>query len=227
MTPHALLAKVDHWVFDLDNTLYPPESDLFAQIDLAMTAYVQTHLQLSEIEARALQKRYYHEHGATLGGLMAHHAIDPAHFLEAVHDIDYAPIQPDAALARLIQALPGKKLVFTNGSRDHAQRTMARLGIGQCFQGMFSIEDGGFAPKPSPLAFERLQARFGFVPSKALLFDDLARNLAGAKAFGMHTVLVRASRNAAATGPEPSAGADFVIDGLHDFLALLVSPTPL
>lgn len=231
MTPGALARHVDHWVFDLDNTLYPAESDLFAQIDVRMTAYVQQHLQIEEAAARTLQKRYYQEHGATLAGMMAQHAIDPHHFLEAVHDIDYSPIQPDAHLAALISALPGKKLVFTNGSRGHAHRAINRLGIAHCFSDVYAIEDGEFAPKPSPLAFQRLQARHGFDAEKAMLFDDLARNIAAAKAFGMRTALVRSGKD---WPNEPQGGqpaglnahppeADFAIVGLHDFLSQIAA----
>lgn len=235
MNPRALLDVVDHWVFDLDNTLYPADSALFAQIDARMTAYLRDHLHLSQGDARALQKRYYQEYGATLAGLMANHVIDPHHFLETVHDIDYAPVLHDGPLKALIDALPGEKLVFTNGSRGHARRTLARLGISESFDGVFSIEDGGFAPKPSHLAFQRLQARFGFSPGRALLFDDLVPNIGMAKAFGMRAVLVRSGQTDAGEAAHSDAThakasmreADFVVDRLHEFLDQLAPETTL
>ena len=215
MTARDWVKRIDHWVFDLDNTLYPATSGLFAQIDVRMTAYVQRYLQIEIAEARALQKRYYEEFGATLAGMMTRHGMEPHDFLENVHDVDYTPVKLDAPLAALIAGLPGKKLVFTNGPRQHARRVLDRLGIAQCFEGVFAIEDGQFAPKPSVLAFERLQARFGFVPGQALFFDDLANNIAAGKAFGMRTALV-------GSGKSPHghpAEADLVIDGLHASLA--------
>jgi putative hydrolase of the HAD superfamily len=215
MTARDWARRIDHWVFDLDNTLYPATSDLFAQIDVRMTAYVQRYLQIETAQARALQKRYYEEFGATLAGMMARHGMEPHDFLQDVHDVDYSPVTPDAPLAALITALPGKKLVFTNGSRQHARRVLDRLDIAPCFDGVFAIEDGIFAPKPSALAFERLQARFGFAPNRAMFFDDLANNIAAGKAFGMRTALVRSGKSPQGHPAE----ADFVIDGLHAFLA--------
>lgn len=234
MTPSALAHHVDHWVFDLDNTLYPATNNLFAQIDQQMTAYVQRHLQMEESAARALQKRYYLEHGATLVGMMAQHGIDPHHFLEAVHDVDYTAIEPDAALAALISALPGKKLVFTNGSRGHAHRAIDRLGIAHCFADIHAIEDGAFTPKPAPLAFQRLHARHAFEAGCAILFDDLPRNIGAAKAFGMRTALVRSGQNwdSEPQGAQPASSqnhppeADFAIDGLHDFLIQIAAGVP-
>ncbi len=117
----ADFAHVSEWVFDLDNTLYPHHVNLFAQIDRNMTAYVAELLQLEPEEARALQKRYYHEHGTTLQGLMIHYGIDPNDFLEKAHAIDYSALLPDPALGEAIKALPGRKFILTNGSVSHAQ----------------------------------------------------------------------------------------------------------
>src|SRR3954470_13965422 len=121
MPDPADFADVRDWVFDLDNTLYPHHINLFAQIDRNMTAYVQQLLQLEPEDARALQKRYYHEHGTTLQGLMLHHGIEPDGFLEQAHSIDYSALLPDPALGDAIKALPGRKFIFTNGSVPHAQ----------------------------------------------------------------------------------------------------------
>lgn len=222
MIPHDWAGQIEHWVFDLDNTLYPATSGLFAQIDVRMTAYVQNYLQIEAAQARALQKRYYEEFGATLAGMMARHGMEPHDFLENVHDVDYDPIKADARLAGLLAGLPGKKLVFTNGSRRHAHRVLDRLGIAANFEGVFAIEDSAFAPKPSALAFERLHARFGFAPRRAMFFDDLAKNIAAGKAFGMRTAWVRAGKDAQAGPPE----ADFTIDGLHAFLAGVSKTAP-
>lgn len=219
---------VSTWVFDLDNTLYPAECDLFAQIDVAMTRYVSQLLGVERDEALAVQKRYYLEHGTTLAGLMARHSADPHHFLEVVHDIDYSPVAPDPELAGLIAALPGRKLVFTNGSRGHAARVVARLGLEGLFEDLFAIEDCAFAPKPTPESFARLLARHGFAPETGALFDDLPRNVAAAKALGFTTILVRSEKDwshepegARPAGPGTvSDGADQVADGLKSILRL-------
>ena len=111
----ADFAHVSEWVFDLDNTLYPHHVNLFSQIDRNMTAYVAELLKLDHDEARALQKRYYHEHGTTLQGLMIHYGISPDEFLERAHAIDYSALKPHPELGEAIKALPGRKFILTNG----------------------------------------------------------------------------------------------------------------
>lgn len=221
------------WVFDLDNTLYPAECDLFAQIDVAMTRYVGRLLGIERDEALRVQKQYYLEHGTTLAGLMARHSADPHHFLQAVHDIDYSPIQPDPELRGLLSALTGRKFVFTNGSRGHAARVVARLGVEDVFDDLFAIEDMQFAPKPDPRAFERLVQKHKIEPARSMFFDDLPRNIAAAKAFGFTGVLVRSNKDwshepegARPAGPgSPTGGADYVSYGLKAFFETESDPT--
>lgn len=192
--PPALRAH-DTWVFDLDNTLYPAECDLFAQIDARMTAYVSSLLQVDPIEARRVQKAYYAAYGTTLAGLMAQHQVDPHDFLHHVHDIDVSLVDPDPDLEHLVRGLPGRKLIFTNGSRAHADRVVRRLGLEGIFDDHFDIVASDFAPKPQLEAFHRLIEAHGFSPARAMMFEDLARNLEPAAALGFTTVLVRSSKD--------------------------------
>jgi putative hydrolase of the HAD superfamily len=217
MTSKRISAAFDTWVFDLDNTLYPAECDLFAQIDARMTAYVSALLQVDSVEARLVQKRYYFEYGTTLAGLMAQHAVDPHDFLHHVHDIDVSPITPDPELLSLIEALPGKRLVFTNGSHAHASRVVARLGLEGAFDDYFDIAAAGFAPKPQPIAFDRLIAKHNFAPAKAIMFEDMARNLAPAAAIGMTTVLVRSTKDWShePEGARPAGPSETAADHVH------------
>jgi putative hydrolase of the HAD superfamily len=218
--------RADVWVFDLDNTLYPAECDLFAQIDVRMSAYVATLLDVSVEEARRVQKQYYLEYGTTLAGLMARHAVDPHEYLHYVHDIDVSPVEPDAELAALIGALPGRRLVFTNGSRAHADRVVTRLGLAGLFDDHFDIVAADFAPKPQRAAYDRLIARHGFDPNGAVLFEDIPRNLEPAAALGFTTVLVRTTKDwshepegARPAGPgEAPAHVHHVTDCLKAFL---------
>ena len=146
----ARFAHVTDWVFDLDNTLYPHHSNLFSQIDVKMTAYVSELLKLPREEARKLQKELYLEYGTTLNGLMNRHGIDPDDFLEKVHDIDYSWLKPDPVLGAAIRQLPGRKFIFTNGNRSHAERTARQLGILDHFDDIFDIIAAGLNPKPAP-----------------------------------------------------------------------------
>ncbi len=203
------------WVFDLDNTLYPAESALYDQIGARITAYMARLLELDLEAAHALQRRYLLDYGATLAGLMAVHGAAPEPFLDFVHDIDLSPVAADPALGALIAALPGKKIVFTNGGRAHAARITARLGIDHAFDALFAIEDAEFTPKPAPEAFTRLIGRHGMAPRDAVMFEDLARNLEPAHALGFTTVLVKSPTEPAA---EAGAHVHHVTDCLKSFL---------
>jgi len=189
----ARRGAVSAWLFDLDNTLYPAGCRLFEQIERRMTDYICRRLGLDQAGAHQLRRRYWQAHGTTLRGLMTHHGVDSAEFLDFVHDIDLSVVAPDQALA----ALGGRKLVFTNGSLAHAERVLARLGVGHHFEAIFDIAAADFVPKPEPAAYQRLIARHGVEPDRAVMFDDIAINLRPAAELGMTTVWVPATGVAA------------------------------
>jgi putative hydrolase of the HAD superfamily len=186
----ADFSHVNTWVFDLDNTLYPHHSNLFSQIDVKMTSYVEQLLKLPREEARAVQKKFYLEHGTTLKGLMIHHNIDSNDFLEKVHDIDYSWLDPNPQLGVVIKDLPGRKFIFTNGDRGHAERAARQLGILDHFEDIFDIVAADLVPKPTREPYDRFVAKHGVDGSKAAFFEDLARNLVAPKELGMKTVLI-------------------------------------
>lgn len=217
-------SHVTDWVFDLDNTLYPHHSNLFSQIDVKMTAYVSQLLSLSREEARKLQKELYKQYGTTLNGLMQRHGIDPDDFLEKVHDIDYSWLVPDPVLGAAIHQLPGRKFIFTNGDRGHAERAARQLGILDHFDDIFDIVAAGLTPKPSRQTYERFAALHAVTGASTVMFEDLARNLSVPKALGMTTVLV-VPRNFEPTfaeiwesDPQYDDDVDFVTDDLAGFL---------
>ena len=185
------LDHIDTWVFDLDNTLYPASCRLFDQVDRNMGAFICEFLKLDPVEARALQKRYLKEFGTTLRGLMVNHDCPPERFLEAAHAIDYSAVQHDPRLDGALEALPGRKLIFTNGSVSHAERVLDRLGVGRHFSGVFDIVAAGYLPKPERAAYEGLLRAHALDPRRAALIEDLPRNLVPAAALGMTTVLVK------------------------------------
>jgi putative hydrolase of the HAD superfamily len=190
---NALIARfqaVETWIFDLDNTLYPPHSDLWPRVDQKITAYIADLLGLDGLTARAIQKYYYQVHGTTLNGLMKEHGIDPHPFLDFVHDIDRSSLAPDARLAGAITALPGRKYIFTNGSVRHAEDTIKQLGIDGLFDGVFDIVASDFHPKPARRTYERFLALYGISPVTAAMFEDIPRNLEVPAELGMRTVLV-------------------------------------
>ncbi len=221
-------AHVTDWVFDLDNTLYPHHSNLFSQIDVKMTAYVSELLQLPREEARKLQKELYLKYGTTLNGLMERHHIDPDDFLNKVHDIDYSWLTPDQALGDAIRALPGRKFIFTNGDRGHAERTARQLGILDHFDDIFDIVAAGLTPKPARETYDKFVALHRIAGPNAVMFEDLARNLRIPKVLGMVTVLI-VPNNFQPTfseiwerDPEFEDDVDFVTDDLATFLTTVV-----
>lgn len=224
----ARFTHVTDWVFDLDNTLYPHHSNLFSQIDVKMTAYVSQLLNLSRDDARKLQKDLYLEYGTTLNGLMERHGIDPDDFLEKVHDIDYSWLVPDPALGDAIKALPGRKFIFTNGDRAHAERTARQLGILDHFDDIFDIVAAGLTPKPARATYDRFVDLHRVVGPNAVMFEDLARNLTVPKALGMTTVLI-VPNNFEPTfseiwerDPGLDDDVDFVTDDISTFLESII-----
>ncbi len=183
-------SDIDSWIFDLDNTLYPRHIDLFKQMEVKMSDYVSRLLGISEDDATALRKDYYKQHGTTLRGLMIEHKIHPDDFLEYVHDIDHSGIVPDPSLATAICALPGKRYIYTNGTRKHAVKVAERLGITDLFDDIFDIVWAGLDPKPNRPPYEKLLTQTGLNPARAAMFEDLARNLKVPFDMGMKTVLV-------------------------------------
>ncbi|MBC7952141.1 MAG: pyrimidine 5'-nucleotidase [Rhodospirillaceae bacterium] len=182
---------VESWVFDLDNTLYPASSSLFPQIDVRMRQFIAERLKLPLDDAYVLQKRYYREYGTTLSGLMRVHGLEPDAFLDYVHDIDHTVLDVAPALDAVLARLPGRKLIFTNGSERHAINVMERLGIAHHFDGIFDIAAACFIPKPQPECYTAMVKRLGIVAARSAMVEDIHRNLVPAAALDMTTVWVR------------------------------------
>ena len=211
-------AGIDAWVFDLDNTLYPATTNLFAQIDARMKTFIAKALDITPDEAFKLQKQYYHRYGTSLRGLTLHHEVDPDAFLDYVHDIDHSVLDADPRLNALLTALPGRKLVYTNGSAYHAESVVKRLGVAHHFADIFDIRASDYIPKPDPAAYAAMIARHAVAPAKAVMFEDSLKNLAPAAALGMKTVWVRHAGMPAVTG-EDLSHCHYVTDDLLDWLA--------
>lgn len=213
--PRQHFAHVTTWVFDLDNTLYPPEVRLFDQIEVRMTAFVMRALGVGRAEADHLRRRYWAQHGTTLAGLMREHGVDPGPYLTEVHDIDFSALTPDPDLRRHVAALPGRRIVYTNGCAPYAERVVAARGLTGLFDAVYGIEHAGFRPKPERGAFEAVLTLDGSDAGRSAMFEDDARNLAAPHEMGMRTVHV-------APSPEPAVHIHHHTDDLASFLARLV-----
>ena len=227
------LSHINTWVFDLDNTLYPADCDLWPKIDQRITLYLSYLFGLDGMSSRALQKYYYQRYGTTLRGLMEEHGIGPAEFLDFTHDIDRSSLLPDLALASAITALSGRKLILTNGSREHALRTAVALGLEALFEDIFDIADADFVPKPAAATYERFFERHAVDPARAVMVEDLANNLMIPHERGMTTVLVvpkpgQLDHRDAFEIPrgEATPYIDFVTSDLARFLTGLAADAP-
>jgi putative hydrolase of the HAD superfamily len=185
-----VFAHVETWVFDLDNTLYPHHINLWQQVDVRIREFVADYLKVSDDEAFRIQKDFYRRYGTTMRGLMIEHGLSADDFLDYVHLIDHSPLEPDPALGAALEKLPGRKLILTNGSRDHAEKVLQRLEIHPHFEDVFDIIAAELEPKPAAGTYQRFLARHAIDPRGAAMFEDLARNLVTPHALGMRTVLV-------------------------------------
>ena len=186
----ADLSHVEVWLFDLDNTLYPPACELMAMVDERMTLFIQREAGLDRAEAHALRARYYQEHGTTLAGLMAHHGVDPAAFIAEVQDVSMDCVPADPQMRAALARLPGRRLVFTNAGGSYAEKVLERIGVADLFEDIFHIEVSDYIPKPQRSTFQKMVARHDVDAHLACFFEDSERNLAPAYDLGMTTVLV-------------------------------------
>ncbi len=215
--PMSGFDHVDTWVFDLDNTLYHARHGLFDQVDQRITDYVSRALDISRDEARPLQKRYFDEHGTTLNGLIALHDCDPQDYLAYVHDIDYSIVPVDPDLDTALAGLPGRKIIFTNGDVPHAERVTERIGIAHHFEAIFDIVASDYIPKPEQVVYDAIIGRHDIEPGRSAMFEDIARNLAPAKALGMTTVWIRGD-SAWAAASSDDGHIDHIVDELTPWL---------
>jgi putative hydrolase of the HAD superfamily len=213
--PKHDFARVTTWVFDLDNTLYPPSMRLFDQIEVRMTDWVMRALRVDRARADHLRGYYWKTYGTTLAGLMREHDVDPRPYLTEVHDIDFSLLAPDPGLARAIAALPGRKIIYTNACVPYAEKVVSGRGLAGLFDGIYGVEHAGFHPKPEARAFETVFAQDGLNPRSAAMFEDDARNLAVPHDLGMRTVHV-------APNPAPAPHIHHHTDDLAAFLSRLV-----
>ena len=184
------LRYIKGWVLDLDDTLYPPTGEIYAQMAERICAYVMKTLHIGKKEAAVIQKEYYRKYGATVWGLMVEHDVNPEDFTDYVHELDLSSLKENPQLKKCLDALPDKKFVFTNGAHQHAERVLERLGLTECFSGIFSIREADYIPKPALQTYLKMLNTFALKAEESIMFDDSPANILGAKKAGMHTVWI-------------------------------------
>lgn len=187
----AGFGRIESWIFDLDNTLYPVTPKLLAHIDAHMGSFVARFLNVDAEEARRIQKSYFRKYGLTLRGLMIHHGLDPVRYFDEMTPMDLGEVTPDPALASALRRLDGRKLIYTNASARHAEMVLERLGMADIFEAVFDIAAADWIPKPAVEGYRALCERHAVEPTRAAMIDDIARNLESAAALGMTTVWMK------------------------------------
>lgn len=187
------------------------------QVRDQIAAYVERFFAVTPERAHEIRHAYWKQYGTTLNGLIAEHGIEPQGYLDLVHDVDLTLLQPCKRLRAGIEALPGRKLVFTNADAPYAQRILAARGLGDLFEGMFDIHAMEHRPKPTPESYDAFCAAFDIAPEKALFIEDSAHNLEPAKALGMTTVWVRHESDAQSARERPPY-VDHEITDVADWL---------
>lgn len=223
MKPLEQLRQTETWVFDLDNTLYPASCGLMAEVSSRMTRFVADTLKLEPDAALIEQKRMFREHGTTLRGLMNDHDVDPVHFMDYVHAVDYSVVGPMPRLNAALDQLPGRKVVFTNASTAHAETVLGNLGIAEHFTGIFDVAAADYVPKPNPKPYETLARQHAFDPAHAVMLEDIGPNLRPAAQMGMTTVWVRYNPETDPYWAVPDADSDYIHHETDDLITWLES----
>ena len=186
----TLKNKINTWIFDLDNTLYSADSGIFQQVHTLMGKFVSAHLNIDIKKAKELQRKYYRQHGTTLRGMMDNHNVDPDHFLSEVHQLDYSIVDPNFKLNRELKKLKGRKIIYTNANRQHANDILIRLELTNLFDEIFDIKTANYIPKPEASPYEQIISEFNIDPITTIMFDDIAKNLVPAKNVGFASVWI-------------------------------------
>jgi putative hydrolase of the HAD superfamily len=211
------LLNINYWIFDLDNTLYSGQTEVFSEVDKKMSTFISKKMNVDLIKAKEIQKKYFYEYGTTLSGLMKQDSIDPHEFLEFVHDIDISWLPKDLKLKDELIKIKEKKFIFTNGSHAHVENVTKQLGIDGLFDGAFDIVDANFVPKPHIDPYKKIIDKFKIEPKKSILIEDIAHNLEQAKNLGMKTCWLE-NEEAFAKKDADKPYIDYKIKNLPSFL---------
>ena len=189
------LKEMKYLLLDLDGVCYGshngyPLEKVFGLVSKRMTLFIQEKLGLDEKKAKELQTNYFYKYNTSLNGLMLHHNVIGDEFLKYVHDIDISFMKEDKIMRNELENLDMEKFIFTNGSAEHAQNILTRLGIYDLFgkEKVFDIKDAGYVPKPEARTFDLMVKKFGIKPKETIYIEDIAKNLSTGFEKGCTTV---------------------------------------
>ena len=216
------LGEIKYWVFDLDNTLYSHETDLFTQVDHNMGLFIQEMFGVSYTEAKKRQRHFFMNYGTTLRGLMSEHGVDPYEYLEFVHDIDFTVLKVNEVLNEALAELPGEKFIYTNASTNYAKNVLSHIGLEGGFKDIFDIHDAKFLPKPDMRSYHKMLKKFAIDPNVSIMIEDIAGNLNPAAELGMTTVWLPTNTHWSDNG-QNKENIDHTVADLSHWLKNIVS----
>ena len=185
------LKNIKNFIFDCDGVLYQDLEAVFGQVSKLMTKYISEKLKIDLKKAKELQTNYFYKYNTSLNGLMIHHDIPPKEFLNYVHDIDLTSIRKNKELSNELKNYDGKKIIFTNGSDEHAKKVLNKIGLSKTVDHVFDIIKADYIPKPDILTYKKVIKEYSLNPKKTIMIDDLPNNLKTAKELGIKTVLIK------------------------------------
>lgn len=183
--------RYNTFIFDLDQTLYPYSSQIICHIDAKIALYCQNIFQVSLDEAQIIRENYFRLYGTTLGGLQRERNIDAEHYLDFVHDVDYSELNFCENLKKSLENLEGRKIIYTNATKEHAKRILEKRRITEHFEDIFDIRHSGFRAKPCPNAFQDFIKTYHIHPQMSIFFDDNLANIRTAHGLGIKAYHIR------------------------------------
>ena len=208
-------------LLDLDQTLYPATNGLWSAVGRRINDFIVSKTAIDPDQVRSLRNQYLEEYGTTLNGLRANFDIDPAEYLDYIHDVPVKDfISPNHELRSMLLKISSRRVIFTNANVPHAHRVLDALGIEDLFSEYIDILALDFVNKPQPEAYLRALEILGDPsPEDCVFVDDRVDNLSPASDLGMTTVLVRDEPNASEA--YPSHDNSFRIEKIEDLLMVL------
>jgi len=147
-------------------------------------------IDVDKITADKMRADYWKKYGTSLAGLMQNYKIDPEDFLNTVHDIDFSVLPKDLNLFDALNNLPGRKLIYTNGTVPYAKEVLKYRGLIDIFDEIYGIEDAAYVPKPFREAFKIIFSKASIVHNRSAMFEDEVRNLEVPSKLGLKTIHV-------------------------------------
>lgn len=210
---------IDNFIFDLDDTIYLPNSGIWDLIGERIFTFMRQHLpDVPDDGIEPLRDRLLKQYGTTLRGLHEERGIDVQAYLDFVHDLDLSSVlKPDLELRGFLGSFPQKKYIFTNASQGHAENVLTRMDLLDLFSGIIGV--GAIQPycKPMPEAFKIMLQHLNIAdPSTCLYADDNLPNLATAQSLGMVPLYVGRKQGHGFTQVERLADLEALLPNLED-----------